>query len=78
MKMGIVTNGSSYFQNTKIDLLDIRKYMDCIIISEEVNLRKPDPEIFRLALTEMHVDPGSTMFVGDNPSSMFRGPMMRA
>ena len=53
IKMGIVTNGSSAFQNTKIDRLCIRKYMKTIIISEEVNYRKPDPKIFRLALAEI-------------------------
>ena len=34
IKMGIITNGSSKFQNTKIDKLNFRKYMKTIIISE--------------------------------------------
>lgn len=67
MKMGIVTNGSSVFQNTKIDQLGIRKYMKTIIISEEVNVRKPDLKIFQLALTKIQSNPNTTLFVGDNP-----------
>lgn len=73
IKMGIVTNGSSAFQNTKIDRLGIREYMKTIIISEEVNYRKPDPEIFRLALAEIKSSPRATLFVGDNPDVDIKG-----
>lgn len=72
-KMGIVTNGSSAFQNTKIDKLGIRKYMKTIIISEEVNIRKPDPKIFQLALAKIQSNPDTTLFVGDNPIVDIKG-----
>jgi putative hydrolase of the HAD superfamily len=67
IKMGIVTNGYSDFQNTKIDKLNLRKYMKTIIISEEVNIRKPHPEIFHLALSRINSNNETTLFVGDNP-----------
>lgn len=67
IKMGIVTNGHSDFQNTKIDKLNLRKYMKTIIISEEVNIRKPHPEIFHLALSRINSNRETTLFVGDNP-----------
>jgi len=67
IKMGIVTNGYSNFQNTKIDKLNLRKYMKTIIISEDVNIRKPDPEIFHLALSRINSSNETTLFVGDNP-----------
>jgi putative hydrolase of the HAD superfamily len=67
IKMGIITNGYSDFQNTKIDKLNLRKYMKTIIISEEVNIRKPHPEIFHLALSRINSNKETTLFVGDNP-----------
>lgn len=67
IKMGIVTNGHSDFQNTKIDKLNLRKYMKTIIISEEVRIRKPHPEIFHLALSRINSNNETTLFVGDNP-----------
>lgn len=67
IKMGIVTNGHSDFQNTKINKLNLRKYMKTIIISEEVNIRKPNPEIFHLALSRINSNSETTLFVGDNP-----------
>lgn len=73
IKMGIVTNGYSDFQNTKIDKLNLRKYMKTIIISEEVSIRKPHPEIFYLALSKINSSSETTLFVGDNPLLDIKG-----
>lgn len=75
IKMGIVTNGYSDFQNTKIDMLNLRKYMKTIIISEEVNIRKPNPEIFQLALSRINSINEATLFVGDNPLWDIKGAL---
>jgi putative hydrolase of the HAD superfamily len=75
IKMGIVTNGCSDFQNTKIDKLKLRKYMKTIIISEEVNIRKPNAEIFQLALSRINSINENTLFVGDNPLWDIKGAM---
>lgn len=73
IKMGIVTNGNYAFQNTKIDKLNLRKYMKTIIISEEVGIRKPDPQIFHLALSKINSNNKTTLFVGDNPLIDIKG-----
>jgi putative hydrolase of the HAD superfamily len=75
IKMGIVTNGCSDFQNTKIDKLNLRKYMKTIIISEEVNIRKPNSEIFQLALSRINSINETTLFVGDNPLWDIKGAL---
>lgn len=67
VKMAIVTNGTSHMQNTKIDKLKIREYMSAIIISEEVGMRKPDPEMFLCALSVMNASSKTALCVGDNP-----------
>lgn len=71
--MGIVTNGNSDFQNSKIDKLDFRKYMKTVMISEEVGIRKPDPKIFHLALSKIDSNNENTLFVGDNPLVDIKG-----
>jgi putative hydrolase of the HAD superfamily len=73
IKMGIVTNGPVQMQNEKIDNLKIRKYMRTIIISDEVGFRKPDPEIFLLALNELNIENNSALYIGDNPSTDIKG-----
>lgn len=73
VKMGIVTNGGSLFQHTKIEKLDLGKYMKSIIISEEISMRKPDKRIFLYALSQLESEGNSTIFVGDSPSLDIKG-----
>ena len=64
---GLLTNGQTRTQDTKVDLLDIRGLLDCIVISESAGCKKPDPEIFNIALDKAGTTPEETWFVGDNP-----------
>ena len=50
-----------------VDDVTLPDALDVVVISEAVGLRKPDPAIFALAVTDLGVDAASTLFVGDNP-----------
>lgn len=64
---GIVTNGSARQRKT-IDAVGFDKLTSCLVISEEVGFRKPEPEIFLCALGLLGVEPGrDVLFGGDNP-----------
>jgi putative hydrolase of the HAD superfamily len=65
--MGIITNGGSFVQNAKVDLLDLRRRMAVVVVSDDVGVRKPDPAIFELALDRANVAPAHAWFVGDHP-----------
>lgn len=67
LRMGLVTNGSSASQRTKIEVTGIGGLFETILISEEVGLRKPDPRIFELAAATRDTRPEDCLFVGDNP-----------
>ncbi|HEX4055399.1 MAG TPA: HAD family hydrolase [Tepidisphaeraceae bacterium] len=67
LKLGVITNGMTLSQNTKLDVLGIRPLLSVVVISEEVGIRKPDPRIFQMALDKLGVLAAETMFVGDNP-----------
>ena len=67
IRLGIITNGSVRSQATKIQILDIAHYMTAIVISEAVNVKKPDATIFRHALREIGAEAQDTWFVGDHP-----------
>ncbi len=47
--------------------LGISNYFSHIFISSELGADKPDPEIFRRALTLMHLDANEVLHVGDDP-----------
>jgi len=40
--------------------------LDVLVFSDEVGLRKPDPEIFLHACRQLEVETAATMYVGDN------------
>lgn len=65
--LGIVTNGATLRQNAKIDVLDLRRFVGPIVVSETVGVNKPDRRIFDVALAALGVAPGEAWFVGDNP-----------
>ncbi len=75
-RLGIVTN----FQQPDIvpDILDsfgIREYFRPVVISATVGYRKPYPELFQLALTELGMEesPERVAYVGDNLSDDIDG-----
>ena len=72
-KLGIVTNGPSPFQENNISALNLTQYFDTIVVSEAVGIRKPEPEIFNLACTNLGVTADQCVFVGDNPKADVAG-----
>ena len=65
-KLGIITNGHSFQQQTKIDALGIRDLFNVILVSAEVNIKKPDARIYQLALEHLKVQANQTWMVGDH------------
>jgi 2-haloalkanoic acid dehalogenase type II len=72
-KLGLVTNGPSRIQQSKIERFRLADYFDVLIVSEDVGVAKPDPAIFKLALERMRIDPAEALFVGDSPEHDLRG-----
>jgi HAD superfamily hydrolase (TIGR01549 family) len=74
LKIGVVTNGDSYRQWKKLLLTGIGEFFETVIISQEVNRAKPDPEIFQMALGEIgEVEASKCAFVGDDPKNDIAG-----
>jgi putative hydrolase of the HAD superfamily len=67
--LGLVTNGKGEFQRRTIRALSLNNVFSTIVISEEVGLRKPDPEIFRRALRDLGCEPSRSAYIGDNPET---------
>lgn len=63
--MAVVTNGSES-QRDKIEALEASRYFEAVLISGEVGIAKPDPRIFRQALSRLNAAPGQSVFVGDS------------
>ena len=73
MPWGIVTNGSGN-QRTKCRTTGLSELTSTVIISEEQGYAKPDPRIYRDALTALGLtSPEGVLFVGDNPVTDING-----
>lgn len=68
VKTGILSNGNVQVQDAKIDVIGLRDALDTVVISEAVDLRKPDPAIFALAVGNLGLASHEALFVGDNPA----------
>lgn len=64
--LGIITNGSASQQALKIDRTGLRPYFDCILISEELGIAKPQKEIFLHACQKLQCLPEECYFIGDS------------
>lgn len=66
-KLGIISNGRIIDLYSVLEWLDIRKYFDFIVSSEEVNIEKPDKRIFLMMLKFFKQKPEKCVFIGDDP-----------
>ena len=66
-RMGLVSNMTlmAELMRRDLDRVGLLTYLDVTVFSSETGVRKPDPRIFREALTRLEADPTETVFVGD-------------
>ncbi len=67
LPFGIITNGATFRQLRKINILGFDQLTSCIFVSEQFGCKKPDATIFLAAADCLGHEPGHILFVGDNP-----------
>ena len=75
MRTGLLTNGPSWMQRRKVELLGLEAQLDAIGISEELGASKPDPAAFTATLELMGSAPDDTVMVGDHLDWDVRGAL---
>lgn len=73
IRMGIVTNGKSPFQERNVRTLARSEYFEITLVSDAVGIRKPDRRIFELACAKLDAKIELSIFVGDNPVADIQG-----
>ncbi len=64
-EIGIISNGSSEVQLTKLKAINLLHHFDVLLFSEEMGYRKPDRRIFLKAANSMGTEPEKCLYVGD-------------
>jgi 2-haloalkanoic acid dehalogenase type II len=73
VRLAVISNGLGRDQRRKIERLGLADRFDVIVVSEEVDLRKPDAAIFAHALDALGASAAAAIYVGDNPAHDIAG-----
>lgn len=67
-RLGLVSNTTSRSEGFAVlESQGLLPYFDTLILSTVCGIRKPDPAIFALALSELGLSPDQVAYVGDRP-----------
>lgn len=61
----LITNGFEEVQDTKLTLSGMKPYFETLTVSEEIAVKKPNPEIFHYALRKANASPEESLMIGD-------------
>ena len=61
----LITNGFQEVQHTKLSGSGMGPYFETLTVSEEVGVKKPNPEIFRYALRKANAIADESLMIGD-------------
>ena len=61
----LITNGFQEVQHTKLSVSGLEPYFETLTVSEEVGVKKPNPEIFLYALNKAQAKVEESLMVGD-------------
>ena len=72
-KLGLITDGYKDTQWNKIKALNIEKYMDKIIVTDDYGKEywKPSIRPFQMMLEYFNIKPEEAVYIGDNPNKDF-------
>lgn len=73
--IGVLTNGFTEVQYRKLRSTGLDRYIQRMVISDEIGIQKPDPRIFRYAERETGCQTAEAIMVGDNPANDIVGAL---
>lgn len=73
--MHIITNGFDEIQGVKMASAGINHYFKHVVTIETAGAKKPDPRMFRYAMTLSGARPETSLMIGDNYEADIRGGM---
>lgn len=80
MKTGVITDGCSRVQHSKMNALSLEKYMDILVATDDLGkdadgttLCKPNSKVYEYVLEKLACLPQEAVYIGDNPQKDFIG-----
>lgn len=75
MKTGVITNGPSVLQHTKMEQSGLMPYCDIVVVSGDLPFAKPQPDIFIYTAEKLGVPVEDCVYVGDHPVNDIEGAL---
>lgn len=72
-KIGLLSNGFLEVQYDKLRSSGISDRIDCVVLSDEIGINKPDRRLFDHALEKSGATAAGSMMIGDNPATDIAG-----
>lgn len=73
--IGVLTNGFNEVQYRKLINSGLDRYIQRVVISDEIGVQKPDARLFRYAEIETGATTETAIMIGDNPRNDIRGAL---
>lgn len=75
-KLGLVSDGYLEVQKNKFSSLDLHKYFNSVLFTDELGRNNWKPSIvpFEKTLDTLNVNPTESVYIADNPEKDFKGP----
>lgn len=70
---GVITNGPSILQQTKMEQSGLMPYCDIVVVSGDLPFAKPDRRIFEYTAEKLGLKTSECMYVGDHPVNDIAG-----
>ncbi len=74
-RIGIISNGFKEVQSRKMQSAGITHLIDVTVLSDDINVNKPDRRIFDHALRKASTTAGRSVIIGDNPDTDIAGAL---
>jgi len=67
LKIVVVSNEGREMTADRIRRFDLKEFVDIFVVSSYVHFRKPDEDIFRIALDVAQAEPSEVVYIDDRP-----------
>ena len=71
--IGVLSNGFADVQYRKLQTSGLWRYVQRMVVSDEIGVQKPDKRIFDYALREVGAEANEVIMIGDNPDADIQG-----
>jgi len=65
-KLAVISNATSQLPRFALKKSGLSKFFQVVVVSRDLGVRKPDPQIFRYTLEKLNVKPEEAIHVGDS------------